>query len=75
MEIKFTLIAYGFDGTIVATHDISGSIKEGVRSFREEIKSSGIESPGMSLRDNTKNEIVDFGIFTDIDGTEYVKIG
>jgi len=73
--MSFTLIAYGFNGTIVDTYDCAGGIKKSVNLFREKIKSEKIQAAGMSLRDNRKDKIIDFGIFTDIDGTEYVEMG
>ena len=73
MEHNFKLVAFR-DADQIANHDIESSIKAEIGTFRKRVQKECGNFSGISLYDIDKSCFVEFGIFVDVDGDEFVKI-
>ena len=73
MEHNFKLVAFR-DADQIASLNIESSIKAEIGTFRKRVQKECGNFSGISLYDIDKSCFVEFGIFVDVDGDEFVKI-
>lgn len=71
---KFSLIAYSINGSVAGKHKVESSIKKEIEIFKTKLSKEHNDLAGISLRDDDKDEILNFGINKDADGDSYVEI-